>query len=78
MFLHLQNVIHVTLYIIRRAFISSSPQKTMYTKMSNVHGSSVLTVILSSSLWWQRILNKRYKYASDLTTAKTAYANKPT
>ena len=44
MFLHLQNAIHVTLYIIRRAFISSSSKKTMYTKMSSVHGSSVLTV----------------------------------
>ena len=44
MFLHLQNAIHVTLYIIRRAFISSSPQKPMYSKMSSVHGSSVLTV----------------------------------
>ena len=45
MFLHLQNAIRVTLYIIRRAFISlSSKKKTMYTKMSSVHGSSVLTV----------------------------------
>ena len=44
MFLHLQNAIHVTLYIIRRPFISSSSKKTMYTKMSSVHGSSVLTV----------------------------------
>ena len=45
MFLHLQNALHVTLYIIRRAFISSSSKKTMYTKMSSVHGSSVLTVM---------------------------------
>ena len=44
MFLHFQNAIHVTLYIIRRAIISSSLKKTMYTKMSSVHGSSVLTV----------------------------------
>ena len=44
MFLHLQNAMHVTLYIIGRAFISSSSKKTMYTKMSSVHGSSVLTV----------------------------------
>ena len=52
MFLHLQNAIHVTLYIIRRAFISLSSKKTMYTKMSSVHGSSVLTVnnIVSLSL----------------------------
>ena len=47
MFLHLQNATHVTLYIIRRAFISSSLKKTMYTKISSVHGSSVLTVIFS-------------------------------
>ena len=44
MFLHIQNAIHVTLYIIRRAFISSSLKKTMYTKISSVHGSSVLTL----------------------------------
>ena len=44
MFLHLKNAIHVTLYIIRRAFIFSSSKKTMYTKMSSVHGSSVLTI----------------------------------
>ena len=44
MFLHLQNAIHVTLYIIGRAFISSSSKKTMCSKMSSVHGSSVLTV----------------------------------
>ena len=44
MFLHLQNAIHVTPYIIGRAFISSSSKKTTYTKMSSVHGSSVLTV----------------------------------
>ena len=43
-FLHLQNAMHVTLYIIGRAFISSSSKKPMYTKMSSVHGSSVLTV----------------------------------
>ena len=35
----LQNAIHVTLYIIRRAFISSSLKKKMYTKISSVHGS---------------------------------------
>ena len=50
MFLHLQNAIHVTLYIIRRPFISSSSKKTMYTKMSSVHGSSVLTVIIYGHL----------------------------
>ena len=43
MVLHLQNAIHVTLYI-TRAYISSSLKKTMYTKMSSVHSSSVLTV----------------------------------
>ena len=45
MFLQLKNAIHVTLYIIRRAFIFSSSKKTMYTKMSSVHGSSVLSEI---------------------------------
>ena len=47
MFLHLQNAIHVTLYIIRRAFILSSRKKKneMYTKISSVHGLNVLTVI---------------------------------
>ena len=44
MVLHLQNAIHETLYIIRRAYISSSLKKPMYTKMSSVHSSSVLTV----------------------------------
>ena len=50
MFLHLKNAIHVTLYIIGKAFISSSPKKTVYTKMSSVHGSSVLTVIVWTSI----------------------------
>ena len=49
MFLHLQNAIHLTLYIIRRAFISLLSKKTIYTKISSVHGSSVLTVNYGNS-----------------------------
>ena len=44
MFLHLQNSIHVTLSIIKRAFIPYSTKKNVNTKMRSVHGSSVLTV----------------------------------
>ena len=49
MFLHLQNAIHVTLYIIRRPFISSSSKKTIYTKMSSVHGAVVKGLITNGS-----------------------------
>ena len=35
MFLHLQNAIHVTLYIIRRAFISLSSKKNVHNNVKS-------------------------------------------
>ena len=46
MFLHLRNAIHVTLYIIKRAFNSWLSKKNAH-KISSVHGSSVFTVMVT-------------------------------